>query len=439
MKIDYITAGAGGMICGNCLRDNTLAAALLELGHDVRLIPIYTPIKTDEDDVSLDRVFLGGINAFLQQKYALFRATPAWFDRLLDHPALLSHVSKFAVKTRPENLGELTVSMLDGAEGAQRKQVAALISWMRADPPQVIHLTNSMLAGLAPAFKAVLDVPVVCSLQGEDYFLESLPPPYREKAFSRLRACACSIDAFISPSRDHAAAMAPRLGVGVQEVHVILPGLRLEGLQPAPSRNAKEFRIGYMARISPEKGLDQLAEAFLKIRRRRGGARPRPRLIAAGWLGAEHASYLEGIRQKIERAGLGEDFDYLGEIDRAEKARFLGGLDILSVPVSYRAPKGLYALEAMACGTPVIQPSLGVFPELIAATEGGLLHEPGDVDDLAVKIERLLDHRDQAAALGRQGRKTVFDHFHSRRAAEETAAVYRNLRREAAARPAEER
>ena len=427
MKIDYITAGAGGMICGNCLRDNTLAAALLELGHDVRLIPIYTPIKTDEADVSLDRVFMGGINAFLQQKYALFRATPGWFDRLFDQPALLRWASKFAVKTQPEDLGELTVSMFDGAEGPHRKEIARLIDWMKTDPPDVIHLTNSMLVGLAPAFKASLDVPVVCSLQGEDYFLENLPPSYSEKAFDRLQARARSIDAFVSPSRDHAVAMAPRLRVDVDDIHVILPGLRLEGLDPGQEAHPEDFRIGYMARISPEKGLSLLTEAFLKIRERRGDASPRPRLLVAGWLGAEHAPYLEGIRRKIEQAGFGADFEYLGEIDRAAKSRFLGSLDVLSVPVAYRAPKGLYALEAMACGTPAVQPRLGVFPELLEATAGGLLHEPDDAEDLAAKLEYLLDHPDEAKALGRQGREAVLEHFHSRRTAEETAEVYGNL------------
>ena len=427
MKIDYITAGAGGMICGNCLRDNTLATALLELGHDVRLIPIYTPIKSDEVDVSLDRVFVGGVNAFLQQKFSLFRATPGWFDRLLDNPSLLRWVSKFAVKTQPEDLGALTVSMLEGADGRQHKEVAKLVEWMKADPPNVIHLTNSMLAGLAPAFKTAFGVPVVCSLQGENYFLEHLPFPYSDRAFRRLRQKAQAIDAFISPSHDHAITMAPRLGVDTNEIHVISPGLLLKGLQPGPANHPEEFRIGYMARVSPEKGLDLLANAFLKIRRRRSDTSLLPRLLVAGWLGTEHRPYLEKIRQKISNAGFGADFQYLGEIDRAEKARFLGSLDVLSVPVSYPAPKGLYALEAMACGTPAVQPDLGIFPELIGATGGGLLHLPGDVDDLASKLEQLLYDRDAAEALGRQGRKAVLANFHSRRVAEETAKVYQEL------------
>ena len=124
---------------------------------------------------------------------------------------------------------------------------------------------------------------------------------------------------------------------------------------------------------------------------------------------------------------MGADFEYLGEIDRAEKFRFLGSLDALSVPVSYRAPKGLYALESMARGTPVVQPRLGIFPELIEATGGGLLHEPGDAADLAAKLEHLLDHPDEAQALGRKGREAVIERFHSRRTAEETARIHAHL------------
>jgi glycosyltransferase involved in cell wall biosynthesis len=150
-------------------------------------------------------------------------------------------------------------------------------------------------------------------------------------------------------------------------------------------------------------------------------------LLAAGWLGNEHKSYLERIRQKITDAGFGIDFEYLGEISRAEKIHFLGSLDVLSVPVLYPAPKGLYALEAMACGTPVIQPNLGIFPELISSTQGGLLHSPGDINDLASKLEWLLNNREEAMTLGQQGRKAVFENFHSRRVAVETIEVYEKL------------
>src|SRR5262245_9969090 len=114
MRIASITSGAAGMFCGSCMRDNTLAAALVAQSHDALLIPTYTPIRTDEEDVSQGRVFFGGINVYLEQKSGIFRHTPYWFDRLLNYPGFLRWVSKFAVSVRAEEVGDLTLSMLEG-------------------------------------------------------------------------------------------------------------------------------------------------------------------------------------------------------------------------------------------------------------------------------------------------------------------------------------
>jgi len=427
MKITYIAAGAGGMICGNCLRDTTLTAALSQLGHDVEVVPTYTPIRTDEAADTSQRVFYGGINVYLQQKSAIFRHTPAAVDWLFDRPALLRWVSRFAVKTQPQDLGEITVSVLEGAHGRQRKELTKLIAWLGERRPQVIHLTNSMLAAIAPAVKSKIGVPVVCSLQGEDYFLAHLPERYQQRAFGALRKVARSIDRFVAPCRDHAAALAPLLGVPESAIRIVRPGLNLQGFAERTPRNPAEFVIGYLARVSPEKGLQQLAEAFRQIRQKRGDRPPLCKLRVAGWLGPEHAAYLEQVRQTLDRAGLGTDFEYLGNIDRAEKLRFLRSLDVLSVPVSYRAPKGAYVLEAWAAGVPVVEPRIGVFPELLAETGGGLLCEPENTPSLAAALERLIDCPAEAREMGLRGRQAVYERFHSRRLAEETVAVYQEL------------
>ena len=427
MKIAYITAGAGGMICGNCLRDNALAAALLELGHDVQLIPTYTPIRTDEEDVSLGRVFYGGINVYLQQKYSLFRRTPGFLDRLLDHRRLLRFASRFAVKTAPRDLGSLTVSVVEGSDGPHKKELDRLIEWLGRSRPEVVHLTNTLLAGMAPAVKGQLGIPVCCSLQGEDFFLSNLPAPHKERAFELVRHMAASVDAFIAPCRDHAEAMAPHLGISADVIHVVLPGISLDGFSSKPDAVRGEFVVGYLARICPEKGLHLLAEALRRLTRKRGSSGPRLRLRVAGWLGPEHRHYLDRIRQQVKEWGSEGDFEYLGSVGREQKLRFLSGLDALSVPVTYRAPKGLYVLEAMASGVPVVQPRLGVFPELIETTGGGLLFEPGSVEDLAGSLERLIDDRAEGQRMGQRGRQAVHERFHSRRVAEETLAVYETL------------
>ena len=183
MRITYITAGAAGMFCGSCMKDNTLVAALARQGHDALLVPCYTPIRTDEEDISQKRIFFGGINVYLQQKWSLFRHTPWLLDRLLDAPSLLRYVSKFAVKTRAEDLGDLTISMLKGEHGHQKKEIDKLVQWLASDfQPQIINLTNVLLSGL------VHDLNFAARLKGSPQPLSTLfyLPPDPNVAYSAV-------------------------------------------------------------------------------------------------------------------------------------------------------------------------------------------------------------------------------------------------------------
>src|SRR5689334_15651317 len=116
MRILYITAGAAGMYCGSCLRDNAIATELLKQGHDVVLMPIYTPTLVDEENVSLHRVFFGGISVYLEQYVPLFRHTPKLLDRLWDSEAALKMVARRSVAVDPQSLADLTISMLKGED-----------------------------------------------------------------------------------------------------------------------------------------------------------------------------------------------------------------------------------------------------------------------------------------------------------------------------------
>jgi glycosyltransferase involved in cell wall biosynthesis len=425
MKIAYITAGAAGMYCGSCLHDNTLVAALIAQGHDALLIPTYTPIRTDEVDVSQKRVFFGGINVYLQQKLALFRHTPWSLDRLLDAPGLLRSVARFALNTRAEELGDLTVSMLKGELGHQRKEIDKLAHWLATDVrPEIINLTNALLSGLVREVKARLGVPLLCTLQGDDVFLESLPEPYRAQSLELIRTHCRQIDGFIATSRYYAEFMSNYLAIPRDRIHVIYPGLNLSG--HAGSRratNGPPYTIGYFARICPEKGLHTLAQAFRILCQTPGT--PPCRLRASGWLGGQNRSYLAGISQQLKEAGLSSHFEHAESPDHASKVRFLQSLDVLSVPTTYREPKGLYVLEALANGVPVVQPRHGSFPELIEATGGGLLVNPNDAEDLARALDQLLANVAHREELGRKGKEAVQEQFNAERMARETLDVYR--------------
>lgn len=427
MRVAYITAGAANMYCGSCLHDNTLVTALHALGHDALLIPTYTPIKTDEPDVSQRRVFFGGINVFLQQKSALFRHTPWSLDRLFDAPRLLRWVSRFAVRTEAQLLGELTVSMLKGEHGYQRKEVAKLAQWLAGDvKPQIINLTNVILSGLVHDVKRAVGVPVLGTLQGDDIFLEALTEPYRTEALQLIADHCREMDGFISTSAYYADFMAGYLKIPRERIHVIHPGLNLKGhTKPGePGRVSSESvpTIGYFARICPEKGLHVLAEAFRLLRQTPGA--PPCRLKVSGWLGDNNRAYFNDIQAKLKQAGLADSFEHVECPDHASKVRFYQSIDILSVPTPYREPKGLYILEAMANGVPVVQPRHGSFPELVEATGGGLLVEPENPEDLARGLRLLVDDVAQRQELGRKGQEAIHRHFHADRMARETLDVY---------------
>ncbi len=424
MRIAYITAGAAGMICGSCVHDNTLAAALQAQGHDALLIPLYTPIRTDEQDVSQKRVFFGGINVYLQQKSSLFRHTPWFLDRLLDAPRLLRWVSRFAIRTRAEDLGDLTLSVLRGDHGHQRKEIDKLTSWLASEVrPQIVNLTAVLLSGLVHEMKRRLRVPVVATLQGDDLFLESLPGVYRDEALRLVREHCRVIDGFVATSGYYADFMAEYLAIPRRKIDVVHLGLQLAGYD-GEARVAENDPpvIGYFARICPEKGLHVLAEAFRHLRETPGA--PRCRLRASGWLGEANRPYLDEVRKGLEQAGLGDQFEYVDSPDHASKVRFLQGVDVLSVPTTYREPKGLYVLEALANGVPVVQPRHGSFPELVELTGGGLLVNPDDPYDLARGLRELVSDPARRQELGQRGRVAVHERFHAAAMAAETAKVY---------------
>jgi glycosyltransferase involved in cell wall biosynthesis len=423
VRLLALTAGAAEMYCGSCLRDNALAAELMAAGHDVTLLPVYTPTVTDEPNVSEHRVFLGGISVYLEQKVPLFRKTPWILDRLWDAPAVIKALAGRAGGVDPHGLGELTVSMLEGEDGFQAKEIRKLVHWLREQPPfDLITLPNSLLCGLAPALRQVSGTPIVCTLQGEDLFLEGTPEPHRSRAKELIRRHAPSVDGFVAVSEYYARFMAGYLGLPTARLHVAPLGIHLQEFQgPRPVRSGA-FTLGFLARIAPEKGLDVLAEAYRVLRQERG--LPPSRLVAAGYLAPEHRGYLSRIEGRLREWGLAGEFRYEGAVDRDGKVRFLHGLDVLSVPSPYAEPKGLYLLEALASGVPVVQPRHGAFPEILEKTGGGVLFPPGDVGALAGAIHGLWSDPVRAQALGVAGAAGMRRHYDVAHMAARVLQVY---------------
>ncbi len=429
MKIVLITPGTGSYYCGVCMRDNALAKELIRQGHEALMVPMYLPLTLDETAAGgADApVFFGGINVYLQQKLALFRHTPRWLDRLLDARGLLRLAGKQSGMTDTSDLGALTHSMLSGEEGNQRKELEKLVEWLREHKPDAVWLSTALLVGLAREIKEALGVPVLCSLQGEDSFLDGLREPWRTRCWERLAERAQDCDAHIAPSRFYADLMAPRMRLAPERLRVIWNGIALEGFAPA-TLEAKELQppaIGFLARFIPGKGIGIVVDAFIELKQR--GHFPNARLRCAGAMTAEDEKYVAKLKAKLAGAGCVSDAEFLPNVSREEKIAFLQSLTLLSVPATYPEAFGLYLVEALAAGVSVVQPRISAFPELVEATGGGITYEPNTPAALADAWESLLADPAKTRALGEAGRAVVEHEFSMERMAERFLVLTREI------------
>jgi len=433
MTIVQLTPGAGAMYCGNCFRDNALVIALRQMGHDVTMIPLYLPLTLDEEDQSAGTpIFFGGINVYLEQKSGLFRNAPDWLRHLLASRRLLGWAGSRAAKTRATDVGDILLSMLRGEEGRQARELEELVGWLKRQlQPDVIFLSNALLVGMARRLKAEFQTRIVCTLQGEDSFLDALPDSHREKAWQLLSERCADVDLFIAPSRYFGDLMAKRLGLPAEKLRVVHNGINLEAFRIA-DRQSQVGKlsapvIGYFARMCKEKGLDTLVEAYIHLKH--GGRVPRLKLHIGGSFGPGDEPFVKSLRARLAEAGYIGEVSFSPNLNRAEKLAFLQALTVFSVPARYGESFGLYLIEAMAAGVPVVQPRTAAFPEIIEATGGGVLCEHENPKALAEVIEQLLLDPARARKLGDAGRRTVFETFSAQAMARATIQILESLKR----------
>lgn len=435
MTIVQLTPGTGGMYCGNCFRDNALVRELRQRGHDVLMVPLYLPLTLDADDASAGTpVFFGGVSVYLEQRFGWFQHAPAWLRRRLASRALLSRAAGHSARTRPEEVGEILLSMLRGEEGRQAVELEELARWLTAQPhPDVVCLSNALLLGLARHLKQRLQTRVVCFLQGEDSYLDALSEPFREPAWQLLREQAREADGFVAPNRYFADLMSRRLGIPSERLHVVPDGIEVEGYpqgprtcaEGEPSGTASPAILGYFARMCRDKGLHLLVEAFINLRHRSQWGSLR--LKVGGGCGSTDEPFVAEMKRQLAGAGLAGEVTFHPNLSRTEKLAFLQSLDVFSVPATYPEAFGLYLLEAMAAGVPVVQPRLAGFTELVEATGGGVLYTPNDATHLANALEPLLANPRQTRELGLKGQRAVFGEFSARQMAARMEGVMRKV------------
>jgi glycosyltransferase involved in cell wall biosynthesis len=429
MRIAMITAGAAGRYCGNCLRDNTLALALRRLGEEVVLAPIYTPIRTDGENASVDRVFFGGLRVWLEEKSAIFRLPLPWIDRLLSSRLAFRTISRFSGGTNPRVLGDLTVSMLSGESGHQKRDLDELAYWLGDFKPDVIHLSNLLLVGFVRELRRALGIPVVCGLQAEDSFVDYLPPAAAAKAMALIAERGAEVDAFIATSEYWARAATERFQLPRDRVRWVSSGVPIPTATRSFEKDSESsgggVEIGYLARITKSKGPHLLVEAFESLARR--PACSAARLAIAGFVAREERRYVRDLESSWRGAGLADRVRFLGTVSGPEKETFLGSIDVLCVPTLYPDPKGLSVIEGMAHGVPFVAPRHGVFPELAAASGAGLLFEPGDVGELRDRLAELVEDGVRRRHLGTLAREFARENLSDERMARETLSIYREV------------
>ena len=406
-------------------------AELRRQGHDIVMVPLYLPMTLDEAPAQSDTpTFFGGINVFLSQKLSWHRRAPEWFRRWFDSPRLLKWAAGKTAKTRASDVGELTVSMLEGEAGNQSRELGELIEWLHRLPQlDAVYLSNALLVGFVRELKSALGTRVICFLQSEESFLDGMPEPYRTSAWTHLAKRAEEVDGWIAPTRYFADRMGERLALSSAKLQVVSNGISLDGYSALPPRppldSRSPLKLGFFARQCADKGLDLVVDAFIELRRR--AIIPDLQLQVGGGCGPGDIEFVAVQKRKLAAAGVADAASFHPNLSRDEKVAFLASCDVISVPARFSEAFGLYTIEAMAAGTPIVQPDVCGFREIIADTGGGVVYPRNDAPGLANALEPLLRRPARLRELGAAGRLAVFQRYSDEVMAREVVAATQRI------------
>jgi glycosyltransferase involved in cell wall biosynthesis len=427
MRIALLIPGTcEAFYCENCLRDLELFEALQRLGHEAVLVPLYLPLTADAARRPGEApLFFGGLNVYLGERTVLGRREPAWLRRMLNWRRLLRWAARASSLTSPRDLGESTLSMLQGRHAYLVRELERLVRWLADEGrPDAVVLSTVLLAGLGRGIRERLGVPVAALLQDEDAFLDALPEEFGPPAWRAVAEGAGGLDLLIAVSSYFRDVMVRRLGLAPGRVRAVRMGLDPSGYGPAAGPPGPPV-VGFLSPAVRNKGLDLVWEAVR-------GLREEPplaglRLRASGGQAVGSREFLRDLKRRIRRAGLGEAVEFLPNFGRPRRQEFLRSLTVLAVPLRQPEAFGMWALEALASGVPAVGPRHGGLVEIAEATGGVRLVEPGDPDALRQALRDLLLGPDEARRIGLAGRRAVLERFTADRAAREVVAALEDL------------
>ncbi|PLX13747.1 MAG: hypothetical protein C0598_02890 [Marinilabiliales bacterium] len=427
MKIVNIVPGFGGTFyCGNCLRDSGYTKSLIDLGHEAMMLPIYLPL-TIKNGVEEDEspIFYGAVNIYLKQNFKIFRNMPHWMENFFNSPSILRFASKKAGSTRTEGLEEMTISMLRGKDGNQNVELQELIDFLKVhEKPDVVHLSNALLLGLAKQIKEQLNIPVVCSLQDEDVWVDAMNDHYREKVWDLMSEKAKGVDAFIAVSDYYADEMRIKMNIPDEKMHIVPIGIDSSIYKYAEPKT-DPLVIGYISRMYEEHGFGLLIDAFIKLKQNQKFKNVLLKL--SGGYTADDKKYVHQQMRKLKKAGIAEDVEIIEDYLPHERYKFFNQISLLTVPVLKGEAFGTYQLESLACGIPLVQPALGAFPEIIEKTSGGHTYTPNTAEAIVEKWKEVLSNPKEIIEMGKRGQKSVNEKYAIHEISKSVLEIYKSL------------
>jgi glycosyltransferase involved in cell wall biosynthesis len=428
MNIIQIIPGSGGSFyCGNCLRDSKYVDALRKQGHQVVKIPMYLPLFSDEHDITDIPIFYGAISTYLKQVYPIFRKMPDWFEKLLDSKPMMKMAASMAGSTRAKGLEDMTISMLLGEQGEQKEELDKMVNWIAEHcKPDIIHISNALLLGLARRLKEKTGVPVLCSLQDEDVWVDAMQPKFQQKIWDLMHERAEDVDALVAVSNFFAETMKKLMNLPAEKVHTFYLGVDADDYHFIPVKE-KPRNIGYISRMCHENGFDILVDAFIQLKKKPGFEDVK--LIATGGSTGDDAKYIKEQKRKIRENNLDDSFEIIDEFEGDTRHDFFKKVSLISVPVRIGEAFGMYLLESMASGVPVVQPALGAFPEIVGLSGGGVTYMPNSPEKLSETWAELLSNPEKMEKLSLDGYEGTKKKFNIHNHAAEIIGLYEKLKK----------
>ena len=428
MNIIQIIPGSGGSFyCGNCLRDSKYVDALRDQGHQVVKIPMYLPLFADEHDITDIPIFYGAISTYLKQVYPIFRKAPKWVDKVLNSKPMMKIAASMAGSTRAKGLEDMTISMLLGEEGEQKEELDNMVNWIAGHcKPDIIHISNALLLGLAKKLKEKVGVPIVCSLQDEDVWIDAMNLQFQDKIWKLMHTKAQDLDAIISVSNFFAETMKKKMELSTENLHTFYLGVDNEDYHFISTKE-KPRNVGYISRMCHENGFDIVVDAFIELKKKPGFEEVK--LIATGGSTGDDNKFIKEQKRKLKDNNLLDYFEILPEYEGEAQHDFYKQVSLVSVPVRIGEAFGMYLLESMASGVPVVQPALGAFPEITELAGGGITYMPNTPEKLSETWAGLLNDPKKLEQLSINGHAGTKENFNIHSHAAEIIALYESLKK----------